>query len=163
MSENNVTGVCGEQRVHCVIFLYQHQVSRCESAADLVHFSPSAIKATVLQLSTWHPIVPSKRFGIEGSSQATSFRTPLLTRVKCRVSIMANMHHTVASHTPAKQHYLSAPRQALAWEYIIHSLYGDLDGKFLLWLHNAKLRYMLHTELYGGLRSVLWIMQHDIV
>lgn len=62
-----------EQRVNCVIFLYQHKVSMkkcrgCESAADLVHFSSSAVKATVLQYTTQHPIVQTKRCGIEGSS-----------------------------------------------------------------------------------------------
>lgn len=61
-----------EQRVNSVIFLYQHKVSMkkcrgCESAADLVHFSSTAIKATVLQCSTLHPIVQNKRCGTEGS------------------------------------------------------------------------------------------------
>lgn len=63
-----------EQSVNCVIFLYQHRVSikecrRCESAADLVHFSSSAIKATVPQYSTLHPIVTTKRCGNMGSAE----------------------------------------------------------------------------------------------
>lgn len=50
-----MTELCiSERRVNCTVFLYQHIVSmkqcrRCESAADLVHFSSSAIKATALQ------------------------------------------------------------------------------------------------------------------
>ena len=60
-----------ERSVNCVIFLYQHKVSMkkcsgCESAADLVHISSSAIKATRLQCFTLHPIVQSKRCGIKG-------------------------------------------------------------------------------------------------
>lgn len=74
MTEHNVPGVCGEQRVQCVIFLYQHKVSRCESAADLVHFSPTAIKATMLQHSTRHPIVPSKKvFELRASLRPLAF------------------------------------------------------------------------------------------
>jgi len=95
----------------CVIFLYQHKVSRCESAADLVHFSSSAIKATMLQCSMLHPIVQSKRCGTEGFSLATSSRAPVLMRVNRAVSIATNMHHTAASHVPAKQLYLSVQRQ----------------------------------------------------
>lgn len=95
--------------------------------------------------------------------QATSFRTPVLMRVKCSVSMPTGMHHAVASHMPAEQHYLSVHRQPR--EYIILSLHSDLDGKYPPppRLHNAKLRYMLHARLYRGLWLVLWIMQHDIV
>lgn len=58
--------------------------------------------------------------------QATSFRTPVLMRVKCSVSMPTGMHHAVASHMLAEQHYLSVHRQPR--EYIILSLHSDLDG-----------------------------------
>lgn len=81
-----------EQWVDRVIFLYQHKVSmnecrRCESAADLVHFSSSAIKATVLQCSTLHPSVHNKKKKWnQGLLQATSPRTPAFMRVNRSVS-----------------------------------------------------------------------------
>ena len=60
---------------------------------------------------------------------------------------------------------------ARAREYINQRPHTDLDGKLLLWLHifiiffdRAKTRYIRRTRGFsGGLRLVLWIMQHDIV
>lgn len=107
-----------EQWVDRVIFLYQHKVSmnecrRCESAADLVHFSSSAIKATVLQCSTLHPSVHNKKKKVE--SRAPTGHQPSDTCVyesqpQCQHRDQ-NMHHTAASHTPAEQRYLSTHRQ----------------------------------------------------
>lgn len=108
--------VC-EQSVNSVIFLYQHGVSikrrrRCESAADLVHFSSSAIEATVPQCSTLHPLVTSKRCGNVGSSGPPALGHLHLWE-STAVSAPRPKHasHSCLTHIPAKQCYLSAHRQ----------------------------------------------------
>lgn len=145
------------RRVKCVIFLYQHKVSmkncrRCESAADLVWFSSSAIKATVLQCSMLHPIVQSKRCGIKGSSrppapghlhlwESTAVSAPLPT---CIIQL---------PHTCQQNNVISPPTDSTCQIiYINHRLHSNLDGTFLPWLQildHAKFWFMLHTEFSG--------------
>lgn len=69
-------------------------------------------------------------------------------RVNSSVSITTNMHHIAASHTLAKQSYLSAHRVAQAGEYIIHRLQSDLDGKNVL-LYILKPKHVLHEDFLG--------------
>lgn len=109
-----------------------------------------------------------KRCGIKGSS-----RPPALGHLRLwkssAVSAPRPKHASHSCLTHACKTMLSVGIQtAQAREYINHRLHSDLDGKFLLWLHildRAKFRYMLHRSSRGGggLRLVLWIMQHDIV
>lgn len=151
-----------EQSVNCVIFLYQHRVSikrrrRCESAADLVHFSSSAIEATVPQCSTLHPIVTSKRVWKRGLLQATSPRTPAFMRVNRSVSTTTETCITQLPHTHTCKTMLSVCAQAAqAREYINHGRHGDLDGKCLFWLHildRAKIGYRVLTGARIGLMN----------
>lgn len=149
-----------EQWVDRVIFLYQHKVSmneccRCESAADLVHFSSSAIKATVLQCSTLHPSVHNKK---KKSWIKGSYRPPALGHLRLwestAVSAPRPKHASYSCLAHACRTALSVYTQtAQAREYINHRLHSDLDNKFLFWLHiltYAKFRYMLYTQFSGG-------------
>lgn len=89
--------------------------------------------------------------------QATSFRTPVLMRIKCMVSMPTGMHHAMASHEPAEQHYLAVHRQLR--EYIIPSLHSDLDGKFL---HPpiAQCQIKVHISCWVVRYSLISIANH---
>ncbi len=136
---------------------------RCEGAADLVHFSSSAIKATAPQCSTLHPIVQSKRCGIKGSC-----RPPALGHLRLwestAVSAPQAQHASYGCLTHACTMLSVCTQTAHARECINQRQHSDLDGRFLLWLHffdHAKFRYTLHTKLSGGWGvSQIGLMNH---
>lgn len=147
----------GAVRVSRVIFLKQHKVSmrkcrRCESAADLVHFSSCAIKATALATLRAASNCAEWKVRNQGLLRATS---PLGHRhlwESTAVSAPWPKHASYACLTLACKTMLSVRTQtARAREYINQRPHTDLDGKLLLWLHifffyHAKSRYTRRTR-----------------
>lgn len=149
------------------IFLYQLKVSmrkcrRCESAADLVHFSSSAIKATMLQCSTLHPIVQTERCRIKGFCRPRALGHLRLWKSSAvsapRPPCIMQLPHTHLQNV-IHLHRQLRPENILTTGYTATS---DFASDCTFWTM-PKSGICCTQCSRGGLRLVLWIMQHDIV
>ncbi|KAK9539276.1 hypothetical protein VZT92_004392 [Zoarces viviparus] len=125
----------------------------CESAADLAHFSSSAIKAAE-PLRSAPASNCAERKGVEWRAPPgqPAPRPRTLMRVNSSVSSATNMHHAAASHMP-REATLSVHTQCRPENTLPTGRTETLKGTFLLRLHileHAKFRCMLHTEFSEG-------------
>lgn len=157
-----------------VMFPYQHRVStqkccRCESAADLSHFSLrchqghcAAVLRTASNCGEWEVWKTSAPRAHQPSDTCV-YESQLRCQHRER-----NMDHAAASHRPAEQCYLSSHRQHRPENILAVDCTVTLMIKvyFDCSLSNKKIKKSAFGPVcrgLTGLKSASWVMQHDLV